>query len=120
MNRLLFLVSLLFSVSAYADSPTTFEALHTELITVAAGSVTSSYVEATANQNPVKFLDIVNGANCTIVVSFDGATDHFILLEYTALFVPYGTAGKHVSQNIDIKYSGSACSSGNVYFSLVY
>ena len=119
MNKLL-LALIIALLPALAGAQSFREAQYKTLATVAAGSVTASYATALSNTKPLRMLDVVNTADCLILISFDASTNHFIVPAQTSLTLGWNDFALYEKDNVSIKYSGSACTTGSVYFSGVY
>lgn len=88
--------------------------------TMAAGSITGSYQAVLTDSNNKIYVNLYNGTNSDILVSFNGTNDHDILPPGTALVYNLGALKKHIATNVSIKYSGTAPSTGTFYCSAKY
>lgn len=95
-------------------------ARHKTLGSVAAGSVTNSYTTLLSNTSPLRAVNIINNADCLVLISFNASTDHLVVPASSALSVDYATIQRYVNTNISLKYSGTACTTGSVYAEGVY
>lgn len=87
---------------------------------VAFGSITASYTTALTNGNPLLFIDIYNGTNAAIYLSFDATNNHLYVPSLTTLGISLAEMQMHETSNVSVKHAGSAPTSGSLYISGVY
>lgn len=98
------------------------------LRSTAFGSITASYVQVgTTFSNAVRQIEITNGTNQNILISFDGTNDHVIALASELKIVDYGTNRESNVEKLDLAYrkifikaEGTLPTSGSFYVSVLY
>ena len=86
----------------------------------AAGSVTASYTTLLTNTYPLQLIDVLSTMDCTVILSFDGTTNHIYIPPGSAFTIEIGRVNMMMGQNVSGKYTGSACTSGSIYISGAY
>lgn len=98
-----------------------------ELRSLAFGSIGAGYMGVgTAVSNPVRQFLVQNLTDATLLFSFDGTTDHFVL-PATGFYLSDITANKTISSGfylsegdrLYVKESGTP-TTGSVYFTVIY
>ena len=84
---------------------------------VAFGSITASYTTALTNGVPLLFIDIYNGTNAAIYLSFNATNNHLYVPPTSWAGVNLGDFQMHETSNISVKHAGVAPASGSLYIS---
>lgn len=87
---------------------------------VAFGSVTASYTTALTNTNPLQIIDVFNGTDAAVYLSFDATNNHLYIPVSGVRQVNLGCLQMHDSSNVSVKHAGAAPTSGALYISGAY
>lgn len=78
--------------------------------------LTGSYATALAvSSNKLKILDIYNGTDQDLLVSFDASTDHLFFPAYTGRLIDYKAVGLYEASNVSVKHAGTVPTTGKIY-----
>lgn len=82
------------------------------------GSITGSYTTALTNSADGKILDISNGTDKDLLISFNASTAHMIARARSTKIIDLKIAGLKVSSNISVKNNGVAPTVGSLFITL--
>lgn len=95
------------------------ESSYTTVVAYAEGSITASYTTLVTNAAALKHLEIYNGTDTAMYISFDASTNHWFIPAASTKVFPYQQLGLKESSNVSIKYDTDP-STGTVYASAMY
>lgn len=95
------------------------EATYTTVVALAESSISNTYGTLVTNSNGLKHLEIYNGTDTAMYISFDASTNHWFIPAGSTKVFAYQQLGLKESSNVSIKYDTNP-STGSVYASAMY
>jgi len=116
-----YLVSLLFAVSAFAQT----KAEWIPLVNISGTAVPVTYVPTPqySGAKALRFIRLQNLTNCSVTVSFDGANDNYILpvpVTNNISVAEINLANNNMYLGGTIRLRGTSCTTGNFYIQGAY
>jgi len=95
------------------------EATYTTVVALAEASISNTYGTLVTNSNGLKHLEVYNGTDTAMYISFDASTNHWFIPAGSTKVFAYQQLGLKESSNVSIKYDTNP-STGSVYASAMY